>query len=179
MSEIEQQECQSIIKKLFESFTKYQDEKKENDAMLDQLEKMMENVASIYNIDYKTYALEELIESCEDTGDVAEKRAKEYLEFSNQNYNLLRDIQFQLCLRDKLLLLITDFNEVVVYIQKHIQTNMISLLTQNEEQTLLLQRMQDEINGLVKTNEYHNKLDFKQVYIKIMKDLKQVIELLN
>lgn len=167
------------FKFLLETLSEYQIQKKENDAIINQLEKMMHNLADIYKIDYESYSLENVQNNNFEGKDLIEQTARDYIKTSNENYNLLRNIQLQLVIRDKLFFIINDFNEVIVYLQKHIQNNMKNFISQNKEQEIVLKKAVNDVTLLNQINEYNGKINFKDLYLKIAKDIEEIIDTLK
>lgn len=163
------------FKNLLKTFSDYTTQKKDNDVIIDELEAMMQNLAEIYNIDYKDMFLEGSDGNTKRECDAIELKAKDYIKVSNENYNLLRDIQFQLKIRDKLVFLINDFNEILDYLQNHIQGNLKHLTYKSQNQNSILEKVTADVESLKQIRSREGELNFKKVYLKISKDIEDMI----
>lgn len=173
-------EASTIFDVLMDSFSGYQQQKKDADLAIEKLEKAIKSLAAVYNIDYKAYSLEKRDNQKDLNDDPVEKISRDYVQMSNENYALLRDIQFQLSIRDKVLYLINDFNEVIEFLKNQIESNIKNYMSENEDQKSVLRRIENDIELLRQSNEYHSKQKkLGELYLKMAKDLKTVIDSLQ
>lgn len=175
----EYDEGNTDFKNLLKTFADYNTQNKDNDVIIDQLEGMTKSLAEIYNIDYKIMSLEDSKGTSQSKCDTVEQKAQNYINVSNENYNLLRDIQFQLKIRDKLVFLINDFNEILEYLQNHIQDNLKDLTYKSLNQSSILEKVREDVESLKQIRSNECELDFKKVYVKISKDIEEIIDALQ
>lgn len=168
------------LKLVADSIAKYNSQKSENEKLISKLENITEQLKNLYNVKFDDgFLLKDTKEDLKTTKSEYEIEAENLIAVSNENYKIINNLQYQLKVRNKIMNLINEYNQLIDLIEGYLVNNMFEVHKSNKGNNDLIQMLKDNIKYLEQKNILNKNTNYQKMYAALSIKMKDVLHSLE